>query len=210
MWAWPDLQLTEYERKFVRIYKNGDKPGVLRRTYIRTLNDTANINQNLPIIRLSDQLQISRRSRIFGLTFTGNLDSWRLSIANASGTQYTTKTPRTQRDPVVSSMVPSIQNNANSLGGLTPPIGVAVSPGIGPNVEVTPLWRSQFQLAPLIIDPNWLLMPNETLIFTGTPIPISYQVGEEEVTQPLILNIAIHVWEFPGMGRATKEIREVV
>jgi len=32
MFTWPSLELTEYEKKFVRVYKDGKYPGVLRRT----------------------------------------------------------------------------------------------------------------------------------------------------------------------------------
>jgi hypothetical protein len=44
---------------------------------------------------------------------------------------------------------------------------------------------TEFRL-PLIIEPNWELVPNEVLIFTGIPI----------VDGQIILEIGVHVWEF--------------
>ncbi len=206
---WPALELTEHERKFVRIYKTADKPGVLNRVYKVTLNDPAQPSKNLPTVKLSGQIQIARRSRVYGLTFSGNIDRWRLSITNASGTLYTLKLPRSQRDPMVSTLIASSAYNADSLGGLVPPLSGAISPGIGPNIQTSGLFSMQ-QAFPLLIDPNWLLMPNETLIFNGTPVPISFLNDQTPVNPFLVLTIGIHVWEFPGMGTADIETRSVV
>jgi len=214
MFPWPSLELTEYERKFVRIYRTKDRPGVLNRRYKITLNSQEDATRNLPSVITSGQIQIARRSRVYGLTFSGNLDGWRLNIQNASGTQYTNKSPRGQLDPVVSSMVPGMYHNALSLGGLVPPLTGAISPGIGPNFGSV-LDSGQYnslagqQPYPLLIEPNWLLMPNETLIFTGTPIPVSYSINEETYNPILTLTICAHVWEFPIMGTAPAEERQV-
>jgi len=211
MFAWPNLDLTDYERKFVRIYKTKDKPGVLRRTYKVVLTDTAIPAKNLPIIQLSAPIQISRRSRVFGLSFSGNTDSWRLNVSNASGTQYTVKDAKLNQDPVVSSMVPGTLNNAVSLGALSPPLGTtSLGEGIGPNQEKSQILENSKQPFPFIIEPNWLLMPNETLIFTGTPIPVSALIGVTTVVLPLTLTIAVHVWEFPVMGTAPASAREIL
>lgn len=218
MFSWPNLELTDYERKYCRIYKTKDKPGVLRRTYKVVLNNTAAPSTNLPVIKLSGQVQIARRSRLFGLTFGGNTDSWRLGITNASGTLYTVKTPRSNLDPMVTSMLPGMLNNASSLGGVTAPLDpFNYGDGIGPNAETSiddltatgrvydSLMTKSFHPFPMLIDPNWLLMPNETIIFNGTPVPVTYEslfttpAAPATVTPPLILTIGVHVWEFPGM-----------
>src|SRR5258705_13747142 len=104
MFTWPNLELSDYERKFVRIYKDGKYPGVLRRTYKVVLNSPAQAAKNLPVEQLTGQIQIARRSRVFALTFSGNTDSWRLGITNASGTNYTVTDPRGRKDPIVTSM----------------------------------------------------------------------------------------------------------
>jgi len=210
MFVWPNLELTEYERKFVRIYKTKDRPGVLRRTYKVVLNDPAQVNSNLPIVQTTGQIQIARRSRVFGMSFSGNTDSWRLNISNASGTLYTVKTPRTGLDPIVSSMTPGTLNNAAALGGLAPPLTAAPSDGIGPNLENSQVLTNNKQPCPFIIEPNWLLLPNETLIFNGTPLHVNYRPVSTTFTPNLVLNIVIHVWEFPVMGTAPAGQREVL
>ena len=219
MWAWPNLQLTDYERKFVRVYKTAQFPGVLKRVYkvgLYQRGETVDLpGFERPITRISGQVQIARRSRIFGLTFSGNLDSWRLQITNASGTLYTIRDPRRNQDPVVTSMVPCSLFNAAALGGVVPPLDAGappISPGIGPNSITSRQFAPIQQPSPLIIDPNWVLMPNETLIFNGSPIQVNYQGvdPDEEMTPDLALTIGIHVWEFPRMGTADASEREVL
>ncbi len=146
MYYWPHLELSEYEKRFVAAYQTKDKPGVLRRTYNVPLNNTAQPTiPGLQNISLQGQVQISRASRVFALTFTGDINAWRLKISTASGTEFTPRFPN----------------------------------GVYP-----------MQL-PMIIEPSWELDPNESLIFEGQPI----------VETALILEISVHVWEFPGMIR---------
>lgn len=59
----------------------------------------------------------------------------------------------------------------------------------------------------LLLDPNWVLVPNETLIFNGNwdDLPLPADDGPT-----IVLDIAIHTWEFPGMGNADKATREVL
>lgn len=210
MFTWPTLELTDYERKFVRIYKTKDYPGVLNRRYKLTLNSQANPEANLPQIQLGGQIQIARRSRVYALSFAGNTDRWRLTISNASGTQFTQKSPRGQLDPVVSCLVPGNLHNGLSLGGQALP-GLIGTPqfGIGPAFTSEGSIFPSIQPFPLLIEPNWLLMPNETLIFSGTPIDVTFLDDQTVITPPLVLDIAIHVWEFPLMGTAPAPVRGV-
>jgi hypothetical protein len=212
---WPSLELTDYEREYVRIYKTKDKPGVLNRVYKVVLNSPAQPTKNLPVEKLSGQIQIARRSRVYGLTFTGNIDRWRMQITNASGTLYTLPLPRSQRNPLVSTLLASSAYNVDSMGGIVPPLVPATaSEGIGPGLQgnfgIFPFGFSVQQPFPLLIDPNWLLMPNETLIFNGTPVPISVTIDQTTFTPPLVLTVGIHVWEFPGMGMSSVANRETV
>ena len=91
---WPRLQLTDYEKQYVGIYAEpdaragGGKPGVLRRCYRLQLASAAQRDKNIPAIKTIDQIQISRRARIFAMTFSGNTDAWRLSVRNTNGTLY--------------------------------------------------------------------------------------------------------------------------
>lgn len=196
---WPKLELTDYERKFVRPYKTGDYPGVLRRTYERTISNIANLAAK-PGLQPSQQVQISRRSRVFGITFSGGLSTTRLQITNASGTLYNVADARTGKFPYVSSMVPgSPYMDGSQVGAMQPPTSQGVNEGTLDQDNIIMSGESGM----LVIDPNWVLVPNETLIFNGNWDDLS---GEETV----VLNIAIHVWEFPGMGMADLEVREVV
>jgi hypothetical protein len=61
---------------------------------------------------------------------------------------------------------------------------------------------------PWLIEPNWVLQPNETLIFEGidaSPL-YTYATGVDpdellKVRLRQILNICFFTWEFPGMGK---------
>lgn len=211
---WPTLELTDYERKFVRPYKTKDKPGVLNRVYKVTLNDPAQPSKNLPVVKLSGQIQISRRSRVYALTFGGNIDRWRLEITNASGTLFTLPTPRTQRPPLVSTIISSSAFNADSQGGLVPPLTLSdFSWGVGANFTSNGFGFINQQPFPLLIDPNWLLSPNETLIFNGEPVSLPVITTDDPpviLTPNLVLTIGVHVWEFPGMGTASAATREIL
>ncbi len=223
MWYWPDCVLTDYERKFVSLYKDGKKPGVLRRSYFIQLATPAQPSQNIPAIKTIDKIQIARRSRVFAITFSGNLDSWRLSVKNSNGTTYTNPTPRTNQPPVVTSLIAGSMLNAAALG-YNPVVGsptqlplynTAASGGAGfPYTQsygtfyggpstLQPLgMRQNF---PWLIEPNWVCQPNETIIFEGADISPTYI---DQTTPPgtnvklnQVLNIAFYTWEFPGMGK---------
>lgn len=203
--AFPELDLTDYEKTKVSYYATKDRPGVLNRIYRRSLYSQADAGKNIPQIKTTEQLQISRRSRIYGMTFTGNLDRWRLQLSNASGTSYTLKTPRTNRDPIVAGMIGgSSYGSGAALGGLVPPINILGanidSESVGPtfNLEGYNFMVKYFQAFPFIIEPNWVLLPNETFILSGTPIEINLTDGALTFNPLLILNVAIYVWEFPG------------
>jgi hypothetical protein len=191
LFSWPEVDLTDYERKFVRTYKTENYPGVLKRVYQAQLYTAISQEPLFTQPRFSDQLQISRRSRIFGLLFTGDIDAWELQITNASGTLYTLGDVINAAPPVVSSMVPGTFYNRRANIGAPP----------NPN-------DTQIQMVsyPLLIEPNWVLLPNETLIFNGALTGSA--AGDEQNTY--MLSIGIHVWEFPKMGTSDAEIREVL
>lgn len=193
MFYWPHCELTPYELQWVRLYKTGKFPGVLRRIYQVLLNSTANPNvPGLEVPHTSGQVQISRRSRVFGLSFAGDTSQWRVSIESASGERYTPVNPGAPQTPsafsgvdpsqapIVASMCPgSFFSPASSLGA--PTLGVSGEEGEFDGFATF----NEFRL-PLLIEPNWELVPNETLIFTGTALA-------DNVT----LEVACHVWEFP-------------
>jgi hypothetical protein len=197
MFFWPNLELTEYEKRFVSPYKTADKPGVLRRTYKVLLNSYPISDvPGLENPHLEGSVQIARRSRIFGLTFGGDVQHWRLGISTASGETFT---PRFAGglDPMVSAMTPGSMwhINATDMNG---PIPIPIPTGGGSEGERKAYLYSQYIL-PLIIEPNWELSPNEQLIFRGSVPPLPYIPIEGEIVPTAILEIGVHVWEFPGM-----------
>lgn len=195
MFYWPHCELTEYEKKFVSLYKTDKKPGVLRRAYRVILNSIA--VENVPLLevsRLSGRVQISRRSRVFALSFAGDTANWRLTIQTASGERFTGVNPGAPQNtsafpgadesdsPIVASMCPgSFFSPVSSLG--IPPVAFSADDG---EEDATLGLVNQFQL-PLDIEPNWELVPNEVLIFDG--VPINGQTLK-------VLEIMVHVWEF--------------
>lgn len=209
MWYWPKLQLTDYEKQHVGIYKTDTKPGVLRRSYQLQLASIAQPDNNIPTIKTIDKYQIARRSRIFAITFSGNIDMWRLSVSNTNGTQYTNPSQRSQAFPVVSSLIAGSYYNALSVGGAglfsTPSLQyLGQSDSVGPNQDFSYQFSSKVQMFPWIIEPNWVCQPNETIIFQGVDIaPTWFIAGEsdEEIKLRTVLNITVYSWEFPGMSK---------
>jgi hypothetical protein len=191
MFTWPEVDLTDYERNFVRTYKTDKYPGVLKRIYQAQVYTAVNQEPLFTVARFSDQVQISRRSRIFGLTFVGDIDSWELEITNASGTLYTLHDNINNAPPVVSSMVPGTFYNRRANIGQVPAVN---------NTQI------QMTSFPLLIEPNWVLLPNETLIFNAALTGAA--AGEED--EAYFLGIGIHVWEFPKMGTSDAGVREVL
>jgi hypothetical protein len=176
---WPELDLTDYERKFVSYYKHYDnktqtmKPGVLKRVYKVVLNDVAvGTSNDFNAVHTIGSVQIARRTRVFGLRFIGDVDSYLVNIRTATGESYT------NGPCLVSALCPGTLYNIQANIG-TPPT---------PATQVY-----HHGMSTLIIEPNWELQPNQTLLFEGS-LPA-------DVTTKF-LKIGIHVWEFPGMELA--------
>jgi hypothetical protein len=226
MWYWPSCVLTDYERKFVSLYKDGKKPGVLRRMYPLQLANQAQPDQNIPAVSTIAKIQIARRSRVFAITFGGNLDAWRLTVKNSNGTVYTNPTPRTNKPPIVTSLIAGNIHSVSAFG-IDPAstangtIGVPFNAGTNDETYITKSYGSALGPVdansapsavaqsrmnfPWLIEPNWILQPNETIIFEGldaSPL-YTYNDGTNDIQVRLrqILNICFFAWEFPGMGR---------
>jgi hypothetical protein len=200
MFSWPLPELTEYEKKFVRLYRTpkldaqgrptGEYwPGILRRSYQIQL-----YSQNVPEVdRLNqgpvftDQLIISRFARVFALTFQGDPYSWLLDIRTASGERYTNDFC------LVSAMCGGTNYNAN--GAL---IGEPLSE------QGSAAQGSAASSLGVLIDPNWQLVPNENLIFEGR-----LAATLDPAVDRRVLSVGVHVWEFPNMMYSTKTEREL-
>jgi hypothetical protein len=221
---WPHLELTDFEKESVAKYaRDKGKPGVLKRVYrVGTFSPTARPEIDQPSPKFLDTVQVSRRSRVFGLVFSGNLGSWYIRIQDAAGELLTAQNfqelevtaPGQVINPppgcLVSSMFPGTVADADSWLG-------AGFPG-----AQNQNWPLQ-QVGPLVIEPNWVLYPNTTLQFEATIAnawqividnPADFPIDPETRTtgalaQKLSLECAVHVWEFPGMtGKPRKGKRQ--
>lgn len=180
MYPWPELELTDYERKFVGYYKKWDektksfKPGVLKRVYKTVLNDAAvSTSNDFSSINLTGSIQIARRTRVFALKFIGDVHAWKVTIRTATGEQFTNGAC------LVSALCPGTYYNQLANVGI-PPTPSASGP-------------YHYGMGKLVIDPNWELQPNQTLIFDGELV---------SGASTKFLKIGVHVWEFPGMELA--------
>jgi len=194
---WPEVDLTEYERLFVRTYKtlakiNGKDvvlPGVLKRTYTRSL---INIPDGTFYVapKFEDSVKISRRARIFAIVFGGDVSAWSIRLQNSAGTLYTVNTnPNSDNRMLVSSMLAGSNYNIFSQVGV-PPIN-QVLPGLN--------FQEGSQSFPMYIEPNWDLQQNDTFIING----LCHYPADGEGAIRSILTMTLHVWEFPGMEAGT-------
>jgi len=200
MFAWPTLELTDYEQKFVRYYKqpkldaqgrvtNETWPGVLKRVYKAQL-----YNQNIPTIArfnngpvFEERVLISRRSRVFGFTFSGDTANWFLEIETASGEKFT------NAPCLVSAMQAGSYYNANANIG-TPTL---IADPFGAGSGIVDLFFGGSESFGIMVEPNYQLLPNEALIFRGT---LAEAIADRDSIPFTQLTIGIHVWEFPGMA----------
>lgn len=168
---WPRCVLTPYEQKFMNKYPNPDdnRRGPLRRFYPGVLR--LDVDERLPTFNLN----ISRRSRVFGFSVAGDIEHFRVNISDSTGEQYTADTV------YLPHLVPGYSQSLPGILG-----GVGPTPTVGGLNDV------------YIFNPNVMLMPNQTLTFSGfeTEAPILFGEGETVAFQ---VDFVVHVWEFPGM-----------
>lgn len=163
--VWPALELLEFEKQFCNYYREGERPGVLRRIYPLRLVDSS-----LPddVQQLSVRFVPSgRRTRVFAVTMSGDLDNWMLKVSTPSGELYT------QDFASVSALL----NHPLLLPVLPAPPEAIYPPG-----------------GPLEFEPNIVLERTMVLLFDGyTIVPAAHF----EYPTRFVLNLAIHCWEMP-------------
>jgi len=176
---WPRFRLTPDEAKYSSKYEDPGKTTtpVTRRMYYGFVNMTPSIRQD------QETFQISRRSRLFALTASGDINMVEIQISDITGEQYTTD------------FVPL----ANLLGGSNyDPRGAEVftfPPGTFPGVPTLIPIGFQFKdeyFTPIIFEPNIALAPNQTITVNARPI-------NPAITADLHVSLCFHVYEFPGM-----------
>jgi hypothetical protein len=181
---WPRFKLTPYEARYVTKYSSPDdnRRGVLRRFYpgFLVLNETT----RLPTFAFN----IARKSRVFGLSISGDVSKFRINISDATGEQYT---------------VGQINADLLQTGNLAevPGINIALS-GTGIGLPVVAKIIPGFNNDIHIFEPNISLAPNQTLTIQGFETePYGYGNPDPETipNADYRIDFVLHVYEFPGM-----------
>jgi hypothetical protein len=164
---WPRLRLTPPELKYASIYQDPEsKLGVKRRLYQGSLE--LNQRQRLPMFNF----QLTRRCRVFGLTMIGDVHQIRIQLQDSSGEEYFPK-------PALAANV--IQGFAAS----------GLQSGIATGLALPHITGPVQYICPFILEPNIVLMPNQTLFIKGSEV-------SPWADQAYRIDFVLHVWEFPG------------
>jgi len=183
---WPRLRLTADEAKKWTPYSAPDllQRNVLYRAYAgEIVLDMTNKED-------TETIQISRRSRVFALTASGDVHNIEVQIFDSAGEQYTMG-----YIPMANLLCGTaadergwLMYNAGPVPGITP----------GTTMGFTTLNDS---IAPHIFEPNIVLDPNQTLSFRGRTMRSLEQLPSPPNTLGIngmaLLSFTAHVWEFP-------------
>lgn len=178
---WPVLRLTEYEKRFNAPHAEGSRRAVLPRRY----GYEAELSSGNPAATTTHQA--TRRSRIYAITWSGDVPGAKVSIRRADGEQITV-------GPV----------HIPLLSGHTPHSTRTLLKDVGPYPTIPPANYV------LYAKPSWIYLidPNIT-VSGGAQLIVEYTL--ENPVDPAIvggatfvINHTLHVWEFPGFeGGAT-------
>jgi hypothetical protein len=190
---WPRFRLTKSEAKRWCVYSAPDKKekNVLYRVYAGEIALSTTNKED------TENMQISRRARVFGFTCSGDVHNIELSIFDSAGEQYTMGF--IPASLLVLGNVPDFRSINFTDGALATITGVPVNT-IGFSSQHVFAMDSQ---APHIFEPNIVLDPNQTLSVKGramygladVPTRASPTINARPGTANLAFNI--HVWEFP-------------
>lgn len=185
---WPRFRLAPVEEKAgVSKYYDHEKGqrGVLRKMYATQLSLTQVIRN--PVFSFA----IARRSRVFALTASGDLNQFKIQIQDSSGENYFAQ-PITLASILCGYVdIPPAAYGAATAG----PTG-----GFPPNVDDAantlgwgyPTGQPR-SMAPFVFEPSIVLDSNEALNVTGFPLT-------EYAGYNYRVDITFHVWEFPSWG----------
>lgn len=173
----PKLILTPHELQWNSIYDDGTKRGVLERHYTGFKQLSTAAKQGTYIF------QTSRRTRVWGVTFSGDVYGAKVQISTSTGEKYT----------VGACHIPSISGHGvTSRLSVTPNIG-AYPQATTNAIQPAPAWTLEFQ-------PNIVLPGSKQLFFD-----LSLDNPDDTVPAPgtpYLIAINVHVWEFPGFEGA--------
>ena len=170
---WPRLILDDWEKRQIVKYNTpiDNRQSVKRKMYPGFLELTE--NNRLPTFPLN----IARRAKIFGITFAGDIQHFRLTITDSAGEQFVA-------NPI---HIPHLQPGyvQNAIGNYTPDVAAGY-----------PL--AGYSQGPHIFNPAILLRPNQTVTFAALENePAGF--NQSEPTNVYRVDFTVHVWEYPGM-----------
>jgi len=173
---WPRLRLTPEEHKYNSIYEDPGRTQyhVVRRIYPGFLNFNSVVRQD------TDTLQISRRSRVFAFTASGDTNLVEVQFSDITGELYTT-------DYIpLSNLIGGPVYDPRSQAYFNPLLFTPPDNALGTGSILTAA-----TYVPFIFEPNIVLAPNQTVSISGRPI-------DPELILPIHVDFCLHVWEFPN------------
>lgn len=194
---WPRFRLTKTEAKRWCVYSSPDlnQKQVLYRVYAGEIALSTTNKED------TENMQISRRARVFGFTCAGDVHNIELSIYDSSGEQYTMGF--VPASLLVLGNVPDFRSNNWTNGTYAALFGKGANTTGFSNQTVSGVDTQ----APHIFEPNIVLDPNQTLSIKGrtmlalADVPTLAGAAGTPATdaRPGTANLAfnIHVWEFP-------------
>jgi len=178
---WPRLRLTAEEALRWTPYSSPKllQKNVIYRAYAgEVILDMTNKED-------SETLQISRRSRVFALTASGDVFNIELQIYDSVGEQYT------MGFVPVGNLLLGTAADFRGFANSVPASGA--DPGVNTNFI-----SCAYSIAPHIFEPNIVLEPNQTLTIKARTMNTLTTLPEFPlVNEVSLLSFVLHVWEFP-------------
>lgn len=180
----PLLRLTQDEKRWSDYFSSMDangrsRHGVVNRLYPFSINLTGARPTATAIFRTS------RRSRVYGITWSGDVNAARVQLTSSTGETYFVQPLHI---PLVSGH--GVWSTLNEGAGLFPPYPTAAVVGAAPVFTRDPMWDFE-------IEPNWVLPANKQLQFDYTlENPNDPALTVEGMAYQI--NHVVCVFEFPG------------
>lgn len=167
------LRLTPHEQTWNSLYDNGTKRGVLLRRYSNSVQLSTSQKLATAIF------QTSRRSRVFMVTWTGDVAGAKVQIKASTGEDYIVSPAHI---PLLSGHgVTSRRSVSTNIAAY--PTGTTYA------LQPPPAWNFQ-------IEPNIVLPGSKQLFFE-----YSLENPDDSVptpSSPYLITQVVHTWEFPG------------
>ncbi len=178
---WPRLRLTADEATKWTPYSSPKllQKNVIYRAYAgEVILDMTNKED-------TETIQISRRSRVFAMTASGDVFNIEMQIYDSVGEQYT------MGWVPVSNMILGTAADFRGFANFQPAFGLPAGVPVGYVFGAA-------SVAPHVFEPNIVLDPNQTLSFKArTMNALTALPADPQTNETSLLSFVVHVWEFP-------------